>query len=178
MPKRILEGEVVSNKTDKTITVLIERRFMHPIYKKYVKKTRKFSAHDPANHYKPGDRVRIIECPPVSKTKRWTVYEGDAPASAPKEKESKPAAKKPEPKKAEVKKPEAKKTEAEKTEAKKADTKKPETKKPETKKSEPKKAETKKSSAKKTTAKKTTAKKDTKAKSTTAKKPSSKKKDS
>ena len=49
MPKRILEGEVVSNKTDKTITVLVERRFMHPLYKKYIKKTDKYAAHDPAN---------------------------------------------------------------------------------------------------------------------------------
>lgn len=77
MPKRILEGEVVSDKTDKTITVLVERRFMHPVYKKYVRRTDKYAAHDAANRFKIGDQVRIIECPPVSKTKRWTVITED-----------------------------------------------------------------------------------------------------
>ena len=76
MPRRVLEGDVVSNKTDKTITVLVERRFMHPMYKKYVKRTDKYSAHDENNAYQVGDRVQIIECRPISKTKRWTVVEG------------------------------------------------------------------------------------------------------
>jgi len=127
MPKRILEGEVVSNKTDKTITVLVERRFMHPLYKKYVKKSSKYAAHDPANQCKVGERVQIIECPPISKRKRWTLVGADAATEAPKE-AKKPAAKKAEPKKeaapkaekkAAAKKPAAKKAPAKKTTAKK-----------------------------------------------------------
>jgi len=125
MPKRILEGEVVSNKTDKTITVLVERRFMHPLYKKYIKKTDKYAAHDPANQCKVGERVQIQECRPISKSKRWTLVGADAPAAAPK-KETKPAAKKAAPKKEEAKKaapkketkPAAKKTTAKKSEKK------------------------------------------------------------
>ncbi len=78
MPKRILEGEVVSDKTDKTVTVLVERRFRHPVYKKYIKRTDKYAAHDEANTCKTGDRVRIIECRPMSKTKRWAVLGDDA----------------------------------------------------------------------------------------------------
>ncbi len=108
MPKRILEGEVVSNKTDKTITVLVERRFMHPLYKKYIKKTDKYAAHDPANQCKVGERVQIIECRPISKRKRWTLVGADAAPEAPKE-VKKPAAKKAAPKKEEAKKPAAKK---------------------------------------------------------------------
>ena len=80
MPRRILEGNVVSAKNDKTITVLVERRFRHPVYKKYIKKTTKYAAHDEANTYKVGDRVSIIECRPISKSKRWTVVEADAAA--------------------------------------------------------------------------------------------------
>ena len=137
MPRRILEGDVVSDKTDKTITVLVERRFMHPLYKKYVKKTSKYAAHDPANSHKVGDRVRIIECKPISKTKRWAVVgaEGaETPASEKKKEEAqKPAAKKPAAKK--------------------------ETAKKETKAEAKKKAPAKKPAAKKTAAKKTTAKK-------------------
>ena len=123
MPKRILEGEVVSNKTDKTITVLVERRFMHPLYKKYVKKSSKYAAHDPANQCSVGDRVQIIECPPISKRKRWTLVGADeAPKkAAPKKEEAKeakkPAAKK-ETKKAAPKKEVAKKTTAKKSEKK------------------------------------------------------------
>ena len=100
MPRRILEGEVVSDKMDKTITVLVERRFMHPLYKKYVKKTSKYAAHDESNSIKTGDRVQIIECRPISKSKRWTLVRADAPAPAAK-KETKPAVKTAEPKKAE-----------------------------------------------------------------------------
>ena len=73
MPKRILEGDVVSDKMDKTVTVLIERRFMHPMYKKYVRRTDKYAAHDENNAYKVGDRVQIQECRPVSKRKTWEV---------------------------------------------------------------------------------------------------------
>lgn len=73
MPRRILEGTVVSDKQDKTITVLVERRTMHPIYKKYLKKSSKFAAHDEANSAKEGDTVKIIECAPISKRKRFTL---------------------------------------------------------------------------------------------------------
>jgi small subunit ribosomal protein S17 len=129
MPKRILEGEVVSNKTDKTITVLVERRFMHPIYKKYIKKTDKYAAHDPANQCNIGDRVQIQECRPISKRKRWTLVgaEEAAPA-APKKEAKKPAAKKPAEKKAAPKKEEAKKAPAKKPAAKKTTAKKSEKK--------------------------------------------------
>ncbi|MAE50309.1 MAG: 30S ribosomal protein S17 [Micavibrio sp.] len=100
MPRRILEGDVVSDKTDKTVTVLVERRFRHPVYKKYIKRTDKYSAHDEANHFKAGDRVQIVECRPISKTKRWTVLvdgkepEVKAKAPAAKKAAAKPAAKK------------------------------------------------------------------------------------
>tara|TARA_B100002019_G_scaffold265879_1_gene255746 strand:- start:502 stop:750 length:249 start_codon:yes stop_codon:yes gene_type:complete len=73
MPKRILEGDIVSDKMDKTVTVLIERRFMHPMYKKYVRRTDKYKAHDENNEFKVGDRVQIQECRPISKDKTWTV---------------------------------------------------------------------------------------------------------
>jgi small subunit ribosomal protein S17 len=76
MPRRVLEGNVVSAKTDKTITVLVERRFMHPVYKKYVRKSDKYAAHDEQNMFKEGDRVLIQECRPMSRSKRWTVIEG------------------------------------------------------------------------------------------------------
>lgn len=73
MPKRILEGRVVSDKANKTVTVLVERRTMHPIYKKYVKQSKKYAAHDEANLFRAGDVVRIEECAPISKSKTWTV---------------------------------------------------------------------------------------------------------
>lgn len=95
MPRRILEGEVVSNKTDKTITVLVERRFMHPVYKKYVKRTDKYAAHDEQNKVNVGDKVQIVECRPISKSKRWTLLEAGAtvPVAAPKvKKEAAPKA--------------------------------------------------------------------------------------
>jgi small subunit ribosomal protein S17 len=76
MPRRILEGRVLSDKQDKTVTVLVERRMMHPIYKKYLKKSSKFAAHDETNSAKEGDVIRIIECAPISKNKRFTVYTG------------------------------------------------------------------------------------------------------
>ncbi len=71
MPRRILEGQVVSDKMNKTITVLVERRYMHPVYKKYLRKSKKFTAHDENNTFKIGDKVEIIECRPISKNKRW-----------------------------------------------------------------------------------------------------------
>jgi small subunit ribosomal protein S17 len=73
MPKRVMQGVVVSDKQDKTITVLVERRVMHPLYKKYVKKSKKYAAHDEANSFKEGDNVSIRECRPLSKNKRWEV---------------------------------------------------------------------------------------------------------
>lgn len=82
MPRRILEGNVVSNKANKTVTVLVERRYMHPVYKKYIKKSDKFTAHDEQNACKEGERVQIIECRPISKTKRWAVLR-DGVASMP-----------------------------------------------------------------------------------------------
>ncbi|MEM1020520.1 MAG: 30S ribosomal protein S17 [Sphingomonadales bacterium] len=75
MPKRILQGTVVSDKSDQTVTVLVERRFMHPLYKKVVRRSKKFRAHDEANAFAIGDIVRIEECKPISKTKSWTVLE-------------------------------------------------------------------------------------------------------
>ncbi len=73
MPKRILQGVVVSDKGDKTIIVAVERRVMHPIYKKFIRKSKKYHAHDERNAHKVGDAVRIQECRPVSKLKRWEV---------------------------------------------------------------------------------------------------------
>ena len=73
MPRRVLEGNIVSDKMDKTVTVLVERRFMHPVYKKYVRKSDKYAAHDEQNAYKTGDRVLIEECRPLSKRKSWMV---------------------------------------------------------------------------------------------------------
>ena len=73
MPKRVLQGTVVSDKTDKTVTVSVERRFTHPILKKTVRRSKKYHAHDETNSVKVGDTVLIEECAPISKTKRWTV---------------------------------------------------------------------------------------------------------
>ena len=78
MPKRILQGIVVSDKGDKTVVVKVERRLMHPLYKKFISKSKKFSAHDAENRFKVGDRVRIEECPPVSKSKAYAVIYDDA----------------------------------------------------------------------------------------------------
>jgi len=73
MPKRILNGVVVSDKNDKTIIVRVERRFAHPEMKKTVRSTKRYHAHDEGNTAKVGDMVRIEECKPVSKQKRWTI---------------------------------------------------------------------------------------------------------
>ena len=73
MPKRILTGTVVSDKNDKTIIVRVERRFAHPEMKKTVRSTKRYHAHDEANTAKVGDMVRIEECRPISKQKRWTI---------------------------------------------------------------------------------------------------------
>ena len=73
MPKRILQGSVVSAKNDKTVTVLVERRFTHPVLRKTMRSTKKYRAHDEANACKEGDTVRIVECAPKSRSKRWEV---------------------------------------------------------------------------------------------------------
>ncbi len=78
MPKRILQGVVVSDKADKTVVVNVERRFTHPILKKTVRRTKKYQAHDPDNTYKVGERVMIEESKPISKTKRWIVVGKEA----------------------------------------------------------------------------------------------------
>ena len=73
MPKKILNGIVVSNKPNKTVTVMVERKYQHPVLKKVMKAKKKYSAHDEANKYKNGDKVSIRECKPFSKTKRYEV---------------------------------------------------------------------------------------------------------
>ncbi|MGA9866057.1 MAG: 30S ribosomal protein S17 [Acetobacteraceae bacterium] len=75
MPKRILVGRVTSDKMDKTVTVLVDRRVMHPLYKKFIRRSKKYAAHDEANACKVGDMVRIEECRPLSKRKTWLVIE-------------------------------------------------------------------------------------------------------
>ena len=73
MPRRVLTGRVTSDKMDKTVTVLVDRRVMHPLYKKFIRRSKKYAAHDEENVCKVGDTVRIIECPPISKRKTWSV---------------------------------------------------------------------------------------------------------
>ena len=75
MPRRILQGKVVSDAPDKTVVVLVERRVMHPLYKKFVRKSKKYHAHDANNKFQVGDFVRIQECAPISKLKTWEVVE-------------------------------------------------------------------------------------------------------
>ena len=75
MPKRVLTGTVVSDKTDKTIVVLVERRVKHPLYGKIIKRSKKYHAHDEGNAFREGQTVRIEECKPLSKLKTWTVIE-------------------------------------------------------------------------------------------------------
>ncbi len=83
MPKRVLTGRVVSDKMDKTVTVLVERRVMHPLYKKFIRRSKKYAAHDEANLCKEGDVVQIEDCPPISKRKAWTVVQRNgAPLAA------------------------------------------------------------------------------------------------
>ena len=73
MPKRILDGVVVSDKGDKTVVVRVERTFLHPVLKKTVRRSKKYHAHDEANAFKAGEQVRIVECAPRSKLKTWEV---------------------------------------------------------------------------------------------------------
>ena len=75
MPKRILVGTVTSDKTDKTVTVLVERKVKHPLYGKIIRRSKKYHAHDEGNEFKPGDTVRIEETRPISKTKTWKVLD-------------------------------------------------------------------------------------------------------
>ena len=81
MPRRVLQGTVVSDKGDKTVIVLVERRVMHPVYKKFIRQSKKYAAHDEGNLYKVGDSVSIIECRPISKRKRWEIVTESAAAS-------------------------------------------------------------------------------------------------
>lgn len=78
MPKRVLRGTVVSDAMDKTIVVRVDRRVMHPVYKKFVTRSKKYAAHDVENKWKVGDAVEIRECRPISKRKRWEVVSGVA----------------------------------------------------------------------------------------------------
>jgi len=73
MPKRVMQGVVVSDKMDKTVTVKVERRIMHPLYKKFIRRSKKYAAHDEANVCKVGDIISIRECKPISKRKKWEV---------------------------------------------------------------------------------------------------------
>ena len=73
MPKRILSGVVTSTANAQTVTVKVERRYTHPLMKKTIRKSKKYRAHDPENTFKKGDSIRIRECAPVSKNKRWEV---------------------------------------------------------------------------------------------------------
>lgn len=112
MPRRVLEGDVVSNKTDKTITVLVERRYRHPVYKKYIKTSDKYAAHDENNACQIGDRVQIIECRPISKTKRWTLLTDGAGTAVADISAPKKASAEAKPKKEAAKKTTAKKKDA------------------------------------------------------------------
>ena len=85
MPKRVLTGTVVSDKTDKTVVVLVERKVKHPLYGKIIRRSKKYHAHDEGNEYREGETVRIEETAPISKLKTWRVVErvgAAAPAEA------------------------------------------------------------------------------------------------
>jgi small subunit ribosomal protein S17 len=73
MPRRVFQGKVVKNAKDKTVVVYVERRVMHPVYKKIIRRSKKYMAHDEQNVCKEGDLVRIRECRPLSKRKRWEI---------------------------------------------------------------------------------------------------------
>ena len=83
MPKRVLTGRIVSDKTDKTVVVSVERRVKHPLYGKIIKRSKKYHAHDEANEYKAGETVRIEETAPMSKLKNWRVLDRVGAAAAP-----------------------------------------------------------------------------------------------
>ena len=75
MPKRVLTGQIVSDKTDKTVVVLVERKVKHALYGKIIRRTKKYHAHDEGNEYREGETVRIEETAPISKLKTWKVIE-------------------------------------------------------------------------------------------------------
>jgi small subunit ribosomal protein S17 len=95
MPKRILQGVAVKDARDKTVIVRVERRVMHPVYKKFVMRSKKYAAHDENNVFKAGDVVRIEESRPISKRKRWIVLLGAQGAPGEGEAKAAPAARKP-----------------------------------------------------------------------------------
>lgn len=78
MPRRVLQGTVVSDKGDKTVVVKVEGRVMHPLYKKFIRQSKKYAAHDETNAVKAGDIVKIRECAPISKRKSWEVLTEEA----------------------------------------------------------------------------------------------------
>jgi small subunit ribosomal protein S17 len=82
MPKRTLQGVVVSDKQDKTVVVRVDRRFTHPIYKKTIRRSKNYHAHDETNQFSTGDQVWIEESKPISKLKRWTVVQGEKTKTA------------------------------------------------------------------------------------------------
>jgi small subunit ribosomal protein S17 len=81
MPKRVLQGVVVSDAGDKTVIVRVERRVMHPVYKKFITRSKKYAAHDEENRFKTGETVRIQESRPISKRKRWVVLTEEGAAA-------------------------------------------------------------------------------------------------
>ncbi len=83
MPKRILQGRVVSNATDKTVVVQVDRNLKHPLYGKVIRRSKKYHAHDETNVCQVGDWVRIEECRPYSRTKRWAVLTDTAAETSP-----------------------------------------------------------------------------------------------
>lgn len=78
MPKRLLQGVVVSDKANKSVVVRVERRFTHPLLKKVVRRSKRYMAHDETNAHKEGDVVMIEESAPISKSKRWVVVEANS----------------------------------------------------------------------------------------------------
>ena len=94
MPKRVLTGNIVSDKGDKTVVVRVERRVKHPLYGKIIRRSKKYHAHDDANEYREGEIVRIEETTPISKLKTWKVVGRVGDDSKPAKSEAKPAAKK------------------------------------------------------------------------------------
>ena len=82
MPRRVLQGTVVSDVNEKTVIVRVDRRVSHPLYKKTIRRSKKYAAHDEENRFKTGDVVQIIESRPFSKSKRWQVVYGQSEAQA------------------------------------------------------------------------------------------------
>jgi small subunit ribosomal protein S17 len=111
MPKRVLTGTIVSDKTDKTVVVNVERRVKHPLYGKIIKRSKKYHAHDEGNEYREGETVRIEETRPLSKLKTWAVLGRVDAHATPETADEKPA-----------KKPKAKKDEPEASEAAETET--------------------------------------------------------